>query len=103
VELLEVVRRPEQEEGRGARLALDEVGVGLVPAVLDGALVDDLDLGRLAVDQELDLAGRTRELLVVGDVFPERIGILGGEGMAVGPSVAPAQPSGVNSRSSLFV
>jgi hypothetical protein len=50
VELLEVVRRAEQEERRGARLALDEVGVGLVPGELDGARVDDLDLGRLAVD-----------------------------------------------------
>ena len=48
------MRRPEQEEGRGARLAFDEIGVGLVPAVADRQLIDDLDLGRLAVDEELD-------------------------------------------------
>jgi hypothetical protein len=65
VELLEVVRRAEQEERRGARLAFDEVGIGLVPAVLDGALVDDLDLGRLAVDQKLDRrAGGESSLLL---------------------------------------
>ena len=29
--------------------------IGLVPAVLDGALVDDLDLGRLVFDQEFQL------------------------------------------------
>jgi hypothetical protein len=57
MEFFQVVRRPIEEERRGTRLALDEVGVGLVPAIADRPLVDDLDLGRLAVDEEFD--GRT--------------------------------------------
>jgi hypothetical protein len=81
----------EQEERRGARLALDEVGVGLVPRVLDGERVDDLDLGRLAVDQKLDIRSSRGEVLVAGDVFPEEPEILGREGMAVGPFVTGAQ------------
>ena len=88
------MRRPEQEERGGARLAFDEVGIGLVPAVLDGALVDDFDPGRLAVDQKLDRQAGRRELLVVGDIFPEEAEILGGEGLAVGPSMAGAQLEG---------
>jgi hypothetical protein len=94
VELLEVVRRPEQEERRGARLAFDKIGVGLVPAVADRPLVDDLDLRRLAVDEEFD--GRTgrRQFAVVGDILPEEAEVVGGEGVAIRPFVAGAQLQG---------
>jgi len=51
VELLQVVRRPEQEQRRGLGLRFDEVGIGRIPAIANRRLVDDLDLGWLAVDQ----------------------------------------------------
>src|SRR5262249_56315318 len=71
VKRLEVVRRAEQEEGRGARLAFDEMRVGLGPAVADRPLVDDLDLGRLAVDGEFDGWTGRRQFAVVGYILPE--------------------------------
>ncbi len=94
VELLQVVGGTEEEERCGARLALDEVRVGLLPRVLDGKRVDDLDLRRLAVDQKLDVGTAGGEVLVVGDVFPEEAEILGSEGLAVRPFVPGAQLEG---------
>ena len=94
MELLEVVRRPEEEERCGSRLALDEVGVGLVPSVLDRQLVNDLDLGRFAVDDKFDRRAGRRQLGVVGNVFPEETEIVGGKGMAVRPLVPGPQLQG---------
>src|SRR4030095_1938141 len=94
MELLQVMGRPEQKKWSGARLAFDEIGIAPIPAVLDGALVDDLDLGRRAVNHKLDRQTRGKELLIVGDVFPKEAKVLGGERMPVGPFVAVAQLEG---------
>ena len=88
------MRRPEQPERRGARLALDEIGVGLLPGVLDGQRVDDLDPGRLAVDEEFDGRSGRRQFAVVGDILPEETEVVGGERLAVRPLVTGAQLQG---------
>ena len=94
MKFLQVVRRREQEERRGADLAFDEIGVGPVPGVADRAVVEDLDPRRLAVDQQFDRRSGGREVAVVGDVLPEETEVLGGEGLTVRPSVAGAQREG---------
>ncbi len=91
VELPEVVRRPEDEQRRGARHARQEMRVGLRPAVAHQGLAQDLELRRLAVDQEVARRTRGAELLVVGDVLPVVAEVFRGERMAVGPAVALAQ------------
>ena len=57
-------------------------------------LVDHLDLGRLAIDQQFARRADRREVGVVGDVFPVVAEILGGEGRAIGPFMALAQMEG---------
>ena len=94
VELLEVMRRPEDEERRRPRHARQEMRVGLRPAVAHGGLVQHLDLGGFAVDQEIPRRPRRGELPVVGDVLPVVAEVLGGKEMAVGPAMALAQLHG---------
>ena len=94
VELLQVVRRPEQPQRRRLRLRGDEVRIGFLPGVADRQLVDDFHLGRLAVDQQHDRRAVLGHFLHVGDVFPVIAEILGRERMAVRPLVAGAQLEG---------
>ena len=68
--------------------------VGLAPAVADRQLVQDLDLGRLAVDEQLDVGTGRRQVRVGRDVLPVEAEVLGGERLPVGPAVALAQVEG---------
>ena len=91
VELLEVMRRPEDEKRRGARHARQEMRVGLLPAIAHRDLVEHLELRGLAVDQHVARRTRGAQLAVIRYVLPVVAEVLGGEGMAVGPAMPLTQ------------
>ena len=85
VELLEVVRRHVDEQRRRLRQRRQEERVGLRPAVAHRELVGELDIGQLAVDEEVRRGAGRAQRLVVGDVLPPVAEVLAGERLAVGP------------------
>ena len=94
VELLEVVGRPvDVELGRGGERRQEE-GVGLRPGVADRQPVRELDLGRLAVDDQGDVGAGRGQVLVERHVLPPEAEVVRGEGLPVRPAVALAQVEG---------
>ena len=91
VEAAHVMRGP-VDEGRARRRQLaEELGVGVLPCVAHGGLVDDLEGRRLL--HRAHVAGHAlgAELRVVGNVLPPVAEVLRREGVAVGPAVPLAQ------------
>ena len=94
MELLQVVGRPIDEELVGGGQGRDEEAVGLGPGPADGQLVQHLDHGLLAVDEQADVGAAEGQVLVVLDVVPVEADVLGGERLPVRPFVALAQAQG---------
>ena len=61
---------------------------GPVPGVSDGAFVDDVDFGRLAIDQKLVRITNRGVIGAVGDVLPSEWKVFRGAGVPVRPFVA---------------
>ena len=94
VEFLEIDAGTVNEQGRGAGQARDEKRIGRIPGIAHRYLVDDLELGRLAVDDHHPRRARGRQVLVVGDVLPPVAEVFRRKGTAVRPLVAAAQGEG---------
>ena len=91
VKLLQVMRRPINEQRPGAGDRRKEVRIGRRPGVTDRALVDDLEARRLAVDEQRIGQPEWRYVLVVGHVLPVVAEVFCGEGPPVRPLVALTQ------------
>ena len=87
MELLQVVRRPEDDGRVRAGLVGQEEVVGLGPAVPDRPRVGEGDPRHLAVDPEGGGRPARRELVVVGDVVPPVGEVRAGERRPVRPAM----------------
>ena len=94
VKLLQVVGRHRHVERlRGGELG-QEIGIGNVPAVADGKLVDDFEPRRLALGKQIRREAAGGEVLVAQHVLEAVAKILRRKRMAVRPFVTRADPEG---------
>ena len=87
MKLLQVMRGLIDIEWRSRGQCRKEIRIGFIPGITDGEVVDDLELRRLAVNEERLCRPRRRQVLVGREIFPIIPEVLGRERMTIGPSV----------------
>ena len=91
VVLLQVVSWCIDIEWTGSRESRKKRWIGFRPRIAHRKRIDDLDGGRLAIDQHLDRRTGKPQLAVVDHVLPEIPEVLRRERMAIRPAVPGAQ------------
>ena len=90
VKFFQVMRRSVEKQRSCVGQMREKFRIGFGPAVADRVGIDNVYLGRFAINQQIDRRS-DQTFALIRDIFPIVAKIFGGEGMSVGPPVTFAK------------